>query len=198
MRTSAATAVAAGLLALGLTAAPAGAVTPSPTPSSPTSAPAACPLDAKTAAKGAQVIVEVVVTGGARKVGDYPVVVPAKIDEVLKGAATKGSASIVASGTGCTTTLLRAAQPKDVLLVLGTLNGTRLQVNGADASVLVGDQACQVERVLHKACSEASTGVVLTKLNPSGPQPWLKIAAPGLAAIIVSVLGLLLLRLRRH
>ena len=198
MRTTAATALAAGLLAVSLTAAPAGATTPTPTPTAPTSTPAPCPLDAGAATKGAQVIAEVVVSHPAGHAANGTLTAPVLIREVLKGPAKKAPATLVVAGTGCAAKAVQAAQPKDVLLVLGVLSGTQLQVNGAAASVLVGDQACQVERVLHKSCAEASTGVVLSQLDPSAPQPWLKIAAPGLAAIIVSVLGLLLLRLRRR
>lgn len=195
------TVVAASLLAVGLSvAAPATAAssTPTPTGSPATHAPVACPLDAKAAAKSAGVIVEVEITHRPVRAADGTLTVAAVIQEVLKGTAKKAPATIVASGAGCSTTLLGDAQPKDILLVLGTLHGTQIRVNGAAPTALVGDQACQVERVLGKTCEEASTGVVFNNLNPSAPQPWLRIAAPGLAAVIVSVLGLFLLRLRRR
>ncbi|BBH17597.1 hypothetical protein Back2_18840 [Nocardioides baekrokdamisoli] len=143
-------------------------------------------------------IAEVVVAHPARRAADGTLVLTVTIEDVLKGAAKKGPASLVASGTGCASRLLADAQPKDVLLVLGAPRGTQIRLNGAAPTVLVGDQACQVEKVLGKVCEEASTGVVFNKLDPSDPQPWLRIAAPGLAAVIVSVLGLLLLRLRRR
>lgn len=193
--------VAAVLLAVGLTVAPASATGPTsgPTPTpTRTRTPAACPLDAKAAAKAAGVIAEVVVAHPARKAADGTLVVPVLIQDILKGVGRRAPASLVASGVGCASRILQAAQPKDVLLVLGTVRGTQLRLNGVTPSVLVGDQACQVEKVLGKPCAEATTGVVFNKLSPSDPPPWLKIAAPGLAAIIVSVLGLLLLRLRRR
>jgi hypothetical protein len=196
------TVVAAGLLAVGLSvAAPATAATSSPTPSATstvTGTAAACPLDAKAASNGAGLIAEIVVARPAKNASDGSLIVPVLIEDVLKGNAKKGPATLVVSGTGCSTAVLKEAQPKDVLLVLGTLHGTQVRLNGSAAAVLVGDQACQVETVLRKACEEASTGVVFTKLNPADPPPWLRIAAPGLAAVIVSVLGLFLLRLRRR
>ena len=201
MRTVTATAVASGLLVLGATvAAPAGAASTPPVPASTasSSAPVACPLDAKASAKGAAVIAEIVVRHAAVRAADGTTTMAVRIEDVLKGAAKKAPATVVVTGAGCSTKLVQAARPGDVLLALGTVHGTQLRVSGASPTVLVGEQACQVEKVLGKTCEQASTGVVFTNLAPAAPHRWLKIAAPGLAAIIVSVLGLFLLRLRRR
>lgn len=210
MRTLTATAVLSGMLALGASAvAPASAAsippaptrTPSATASSPgasVSSGPACPLDAKTAAKGAAVIAEIVVRHPAVKAADGTTTLAVRIEDVLKGEAKKAPATVVVTGAGCAATIVGEARSGDILLILGTAHGTQLRVSGAMPTVLVGDQACQIERVLGKACEEASTGVVFTDLSAPAPKKWLRIAAPGLAAIIVSVLGLFLLRLRRR
>lgn len=199
MRTTASTAMAAVLLALTFAAAPASADSGTAAPTaSPRSTPAACPLDAKSAAKAASLIAEVVVRHEATTAADGSTTLGIRVEKVLKGTMAAGPATLVVTGSGCALSVVRAARAKDALLVLGTSHGTQVRIVGSMPTALVADQACQIEKVLGKACEEASTGVVFTDLSPAAPTKWLRIAAPGLAAIIVAVLGLFLLRLRRR
>jgi hypothetical protein len=197
MRTLTATAVASGLLVMTTVAAPAIADTPSPevtrTPSvSPASQP--CPFDAKAVAATKFMIAEAVVRRAANAnpstVDGYNLDLPIRIDDVLTGKVGKGPATLhVGTTSRCLADAVADARPKDQILIVGTLTGTRFEARAVTSI----DHACEVKEALGQVCP-----ATFEALNPPKTQPWLKVAAPGLAAIIASVLGLLLLRLRRH
>lgn len=191
-------------MALVSLAGPAGADTPAPsvtTTQTPASTPQ-CVLDAAAIKKSKVTVVEVTVRHADSDTAPDSVTLPVRIDSVLKGAAKVGDATLVVDGHSCGGRNAAGAKPKDILLVIGTVDGAHISAQEIGPSVIAGDQACALEKALgkegSKICTQASTGVKMTALNPDKVQPWLKIAAPGLAAIIVAVLGLLLVRLRRR
>jgi len=202
MRTRAVAVLASGVIAMTSAVvgwAPAGAATTAPSPSasgSPSSSASAtaCPVNAAAIEKSKSAILEVIVRDAARPAETGPTLLPVLIKTALRGTAKPAAVNVVVSGNRCAEAVVTAAKPQDVLIVIGTVVGTRVLAEATGPSVLTCDDA--VRSV--KAASDVLCPVVLAAPSTDQPKPWLKIAAPGLAAIIVSVLGLLLLRLRRR
>ena len=163
----------------------------------------ACPaFDAKAAVTGPHVAEIVSLTAKAAKRADQSLVMRAKVASILRDpskSAKPGAVTVLVAPGPCMPPT--GLDKGDTVLVVGLLSGSTMHASGMHASVIPASNpaVCTVHRELKQSCDTGATApVAFTAANAAAPVRWLKLAAPGLAAIIVSVLGLFLLRLRRH